>query len=72
MVATARWMYRTAIERTETRGMHKHMDFPGLDPAQQRRLISGGLDRVWVRPEGAPAQREQQTLAGAQTLAQSV
>jgi len=51
MVATARWMYRTATERTETRGMHKHMEFPGLDPTQQRRLITGGLDQVWVRPE---------------------
>jgi succinate dehydrogenase/fumarate reductase flavoprotein subunit len=51
MVATARWMYRTAMERTETRGMHKHMDHPGLDPNQQRRLITGGLDQVWVRPE---------------------
>jgi succinate dehydrogenase/fumarate reductase flavoprotein subunit len=55
MVATARFMYRSASERTETRGMHKHMDHPELDPAQQRRLITGGLDRVWVRPE-----REQQ------------
>jgi succinate dehydrogenase/fumarate reductase flavoprotein subunit len=51
MVATARWMYRSALERTETRGMHKHMDHPGLDPKQQRRLLTGGLDRVWVRPE---------------------
>jgi succinate dehydrogenase/fumarate reductase flavoprotein subunit len=51
MVATARWAYRAALARTETRGMHKHMDFPTLDPAQQRRLIAGGLDQVWVRPE---------------------
>ncbi|MDB4972202.1 MAG: L-aspartate oxidase [Myxococcaceae bacterium] len=51
MVATARWMYRSAGHRTESRGMHKHMDHPELDPTQQRRLLSGGLDRVWVRPE---------------------
>jgi succinate dehydrogenase/fumarate reductase flavoprotein subunit len=51
MVATARWMYSSALERTETRGMHKHMDHPGQDPAQQRRLVCGGLDQVWVRPE---------------------
>lgn len=57
MVATARWAYRTAIARTETRGMHKHMDFPTLDPAQQRRLITSGLDQVTVRPEkSAPSQ----------------
>jgi succinate dehydrogenase/fumarate reductase flavoprotein subunit len=51
MVATARWMYSSALERTETRGMHKHMEHPGLDPAQQRRLVCGGLDQIWVRPE---------------------
>ncbi|WP_437785171.1 FAD-binding protein [Sorangium sp. So ce1097] len=56
MVATARWMFNAARARTETRGMHRHKDHPGLDPAQQRRLITGGLDRVWVRPEpAAPA-----------------
>ncbi|WP_437290838.1 FAD-dependent oxidoreductase [Sorangium sp. So ce406] len=51
MVATARWMFNAARARTETRGMHKHKDHPGLDPAQQRRLITGGLDQVWVRAE---------------------
>lgn len=50
MVATARWMYRSATARTESRGMHKHLDYPALDPTQQRRLASGGLDQVWVRP----------------------
>jgi succinate dehydrogenase/fumarate reductase flavoprotein subunit len=53
MVATARWMYSSAQQRTETRGMHKHMEHPGLDPSQQRRLVCGGLDRVWVRAEAA-------------------
>jgi succinate dehydrogenase/fumarate reductase flavoprotein subunit len=57
MVATARWMYRSASERRETRGMHKHMDHPALDPQQQYRLISGGLDQVWVRPEARPKQQ---------------
>lgn len=28
MVATARWMYSSALERKETRGMHKHLDYP--------------------------------------------
>ncbi|HTV19552.1 MAG TPA: FAD-binding protein [Polyangiaceae bacterium] len=58
MVATARWMYGSALQRTETRGMHKHMEHPGLDPAQQRRLVCGGLDEVWVRPEGAASAAE--------------
>ncbi|HYX18387.1 MAG TPA: FAD-binding protein [Nostoc sp.] len=49
MVATARWMYSSAIERKESRGMHKHLDYPELDANQQHHLISGGLDRVWVK-----------------------
>ncbi|MDF5711800.1 MAG: FAD-binding protein [Nostoc sp. S4] len=51
MVATARWMYSSAIERKETRGMHKHLDYPEQDPNQQHYLISGGLDRVWVKSQ---------------------
>jgi succinate dehydrogenase/fumarate reductase flavoprotein subunit len=39
MVATARWMYATARHRQE------------LDPAQQRRLVTSGLDEIRVRPE---------------------
>ena len=62
MVATARWMYRAASQRTESRGMHKHLDYPSLDPSQQRRLITGGLDRVWVRPERLVA-RDQEAVS---------
>lgn len=51
MLATARFMYATARHRQETRGMHKHQDFPALDPAQQRRLVTSGLDEVSVRAE---------------------
>ncbi|BAZ31398.1 fumarate reductase/succinate dehydrogenase flavoprotein domain-containing protein [Cylindrospermum sp. NIES-4074] len=51
MVATARWMYNSALERTETRGMHKHQDYPEQDVNQQHHLISGGLDQVWVKPQ---------------------
>lgn len=50
MTATARWMYRSALYRTETRGMHRRMDFPEQDPSQHYRLASGGLDEVWVKP----------------------
>jgi hypothetical protein len=35
--------------------MHKHQDFPSLDPAQQRRLVTSGLDTIQVRPEAAGA-----------------
>jgi hypothetical protein len=31
--------------------MAKRLDFPDQDPAQHRRLVTGGLDDIWVRPE---------------------
>jgi succinate dehydrogenase/fumarate reductase flavoprotein subunit len=55
MVATARWMYSSALARTESRGMHKHLDYPQLDPNQQQHLTSGGLDHVWVRSQALPS-----------------
>ncbi len=65
MVATARWMYRSAIERRETRGMHKYIDYPELDPTQQHHLISGGLDQVWVKSQPIANQTEDlKVLAG--------
>ncbi|MGO4329941.1 FAD-dependent oxidoreductase [Cupriavidus sp. 2TAF22] len=51
MLATARWMYRSALARTETRGMHRRTDHPGLDASQRYRLVSGGLDAVWTTRE---------------------
>lgn len=55
LLATARWMYTTALERKETRGMHKRLDFPRQDLNQHYRLITGGLDDIWVRPESLVA-----------------
>ncbi|GAB1538606.1 FAD-binding protein [Scytonema sp. NUACC21] len=52
MVATARWMYNSALERKETRGMHKHLDYPEQDVNQQHYLTTGGLDKVWVKKQG--------------------
>ncbi|SEU25749.1 FAD-dependent oxidoreductase [Paenibacillus sp. NFR01] len=57
MTATARWMYASALARTETRGMHKREDFKESDGAQHHRLISGGLDEVWVQPEQVAKER---------------
>jgi len=48
MLATSRWMYRSALQRTETRGMHRRREHGALDPTQRHRLLSGGLDEVWV------------------------
>lgn len=58
MVATARWMYTSAQARKETRGMHKHQDYPHQDSNQQYRLISGGLDTVWAKPDQEVVNRE--------------
>lgn len=51
MAAHARWMYAAALARTETRGMARRLDFPTQDPGQHHRIVTGGLDRVWTRPE---------------------
>ncbi len=51
MTATARYMYRAALERTETRGMHRRDDFPKQDASQHHRLIVSGLDQIAIRPE---------------------
>ena len=65
MVATARWMYRSALARTESRGMHKRDDFPALDPAQRHRMISGGLDHVWTDTESLDGVDSGMALVGA-------
>ena len=49
MVATARWMYRSALERSESRGMARRLDFPQLDDGPRYHVHSGGLDEVWTR-----------------------
>lgn len=48
MLAVSRWMYRSALARTETRGMARRQDYEAADAAQRHRLLSGGLDEVWV------------------------
>ena len=57
MLATARWMYRSALARTESRGMHRRDDFPDQDERQRHYITTGGLDDVWtsVRPHAAAA-----------------
>lgn len=52
MVAHARWMYRAADVRAESRAMHRRDDHPDMSPAWARRLRVGGLDEVWIRAEG--------------------
>jgi succinate dehydrogenase/fumarate reductase flavoprotein subunit len=47
-LVTARWMYRAAEQRRETRGLHRRRDFPALDPQQARNLRVGGMSAVRV------------------------
>lgn len=65
MLATSRWMYRSALGRTETRGMARRAEYTALDPLQRRRLVSGGLDEVWVRDHRLPDATPQAESVGA-------
>ncbi|WP_330299098.1 FAD-binding protein [Streptomyces sp. NBC_00503] len=58
MTAHARWMYASALARTESRGMARRLDHPQEDPAQHHRIVTGGLDRVWTRTVPAAAGRK--------------
>ncbi|WP_066904721.1 FAD-dependent oxidoreductase [Millisia brevis] len=49
ITAVGRWMYASALARTESRGMSKREDYPDLDPAQRGHVLTGGLDTVWTR-----------------------
>jgi succinate dehydrogenase/fumarate reductase flavoprotein subunit len=50
MLATARWMYRSALARQESRGMHRRDDFPDQDERFRHYVTAGGLDEVWTSP----------------------
>jgi succinate dehydrogenase/fumarate reductase flavoprotein subunit len=51
LVAHARWITASSLARTETRGMHRRVDAPGRDPRLDHRILVGGLDSVWTRPD---------------------
>ncbi|MCT8003158.1 FAD-binding protein [Sphingomonas sanguinis] len=54
MTLTARWIYRSADQRKETRGLHRRSDYPQTDPAQRRNLRVSGLEKVMVQPRVSP------------------
>jgi succinate dehydrogenase/fumarate reductase flavoprotein subunit len=54
MVAHARWMYRSALRRTESRVLQIRDDAPETDPTQTHRIRTGGLDRIWTDIERLP------------------
>lgn len=51
MIATARWMYASALARSESRGMHRRTDFSKTDPAQRRRILTHGVDEIITFPQ---------------------
>jgi len=69
LVATARWAYYAGLQRTETRGMHKRLDYPALDPAQRHYLRVGGLDKLWTRADPVPEAIVQKPEPAQQPLA---
>lgn len=55
LTATARWCLAAARARAETRGIHVRSDAPvERKPGASARLLVGGLDTVWTRPESVP------------------
>ena len=50
LLAVARWTKYSALARTETRGVHRRTDHPGATQDWCRRLLTGGVGEVWVRP----------------------
>lgn len=54
LAATGRWIYRAALARKESRGLHRHADYPALDPNQCHHLRVSGLDEICVEPTTVP------------------
>jgi succinate dehydrogenase/fumarate reductase flavoprotein subunit len=63
MAATARWATAAALKRDESRGMHMRIDAPLTKPERARRLLTGGLDRIWTRFDIAPRDAEVEIAA---------
>lgn len=55
MTAMARWSHRAALDRDESRGLHQRVDAVEMKPELTHRLIVGGLDCLWTRPDRQPA-----------------
>ncbi|BBD00042.1 hypothetical protein [Sphingobium sp. YG1] len=63
MLASARWVGAAALTRDESRGLHMREDRPLVDPAQARRLLTGGLEQVWTRFDHAISQTQLKEVA---------
>ncbi|NMG67718.1 FAD-binding protein [Azoarcus indigens] len=49
LIAAARWIFASALERKESRGLQRRADYPVIDEKQYSHVIAGGLDQVWVK-----------------------
>jgi succinate dehydrogenase/fumarate reductase flavoprotein subunit len=49
MIAGARFMYTAALERKESRGLHRRSDYGELDPGQHHHIVLSGTDTITVR-----------------------
>lgn len=54
LLASARFAYRSALARRESRGLHQRLDLPQQDALQTYSLVCSGLDEVSVHPHHAP------------------
>ncbi|WP_430017349.1 hypothetical protein [Paenibacillus naphthalenovorans] len=50
MIATARWMYASALERKESLGMHQRDDYPSENLHTPYRLLLNGVDEIQIAP----------------------
>lgn len=51
LVAAARWITASSLERKESRGLHRREDLRGEDHRYGHRILVGGLDEVWTAPD---------------------
>lgn len=56
MIAHLRWITASALYRRESRGMHHRIDHPAPGD-QSYRILVGGLDDIWNRPEDVVGER---------------
>jgi succinate dehydrogenase/fumarate reductase flavoprotein subunit len=58
LIATSRWAYRSALARTESRGMHRRSDRPTTNPDMECLFEASGLDSVVVASRAMPWRAE--------------